>query len=145
MIPPTALDWQKHITAGRKYLKTAGNGLARPTVFNNELIYHLTAMAMENLLVGIWQYHGQMPCDHTLDGLVDGMTQFCRLEKDLADGIKEIGRYDDMCPLVPVRQCAPDDMQIRAMLAVGHQVAEVAKQQVLHPAAEQTLNTHVTL
>ena len=118
----TSLDWQEHIDAGRKYLQTACNGLDRPAVFNNILIYHLAAMAIEKMLVGVWQYHRQMPGDHTLDGLVDGLAGFCPLGKDLADGIKHIGRFDDMCPLVPSRQCAPNDMEIQAMLAVGKQV-----------------------
>ena len=124
------LDWLEHITAGRKYLQTARNGLARPSVFNNKLIYHLTAMAIEKMLVGVFQYHRQMPEDHTLDGLVDGLAHLCPLDKDLADGIKGIGRFDDMCPLVPVKQRTPDDMEIKAMLAVGEQVAAFADEKV---------------
>jgi hypothetical protein len=123
----SSLDWQEHIDAGRKYLQTACKGLDRPTVFNNELIYQLTAMAIEKLLVGVFQYHRKLPADHTLDGLVDGLAGICPLGRELADGIKLIGRFDDMCPLVPPRRCAPDDLEIRAMLAVGKQVAAFAQ------------------
>lgn len=129
----TVLDWQEHIDAGRKYLKTAGSGLARPSVFNNELIYQLTAMAVEKLLVGVFQYHHKLPADHTLDGLVDELALFCPLDRALADGIKALGRYDDMCPLIPVNRIVPDDMQIKAILAVGSQVAAFAAQQVGQP------------
>lgn len=137
MTPSTSLDWQEHIDTGRSFLKTAGNGLTRPTVFTNELIYQITAMAIENLLVGVWQYHRQMPVDHTLDGLVDGLAQFCPLKSDLAESIKEIGRFDDMCPLVPVHKSIPDDQEIRAILAVGQQVAEFAAQQIQRPIQER--------
>jgi hypothetical protein len=123
----SSLDWQDHIDAGRKYLQTACKGLNRPAVFNNELIYHLTAMAIEKLLVGVFQYHRKLPEDHTLDGLVDGLAGICPLGRELADGIKHIGRFDDMCPLVPPRRSAPDDLEIRAMLAVGKQVAAFAQ------------------
>lgn len=129
----SALNWHEHIKAGRKYLKTAINGLARPVVFNNELIYHLTAMAIEKLLVGVWQYHQQMPTDHTLVGLVEELVKFCPMDKDLADGIKETGRFDDMCPLVPVNRSIPNDMQIKTMLAVGQQMAVFAEHQVRYP------------
>ena len=129
----SALNWQEHITAGRKYLETASNGLTRPVVFNNELIYHLTAMAIEKLLVGVWQYHQQMPADHTLNGLVDGLVKFCPMDKDLSDGIKETGRFDDMCPLVPVNRSIPNDIQIKAMLAVGQQMAIFAEHQIRGP------------
>lgn len=123
------LDWQEHVDAGRKYLKTARNGLNRPSIFNNELIYQLTAMAIEKLLVGVYQFHQQMPVDHTLDGLVDDLASICPLDKELGESIKGIGRFDDMCPLVPVNRTTPNDMQIKAMLAVGRQVEVFADKQ----------------
>lgn len=123
-------DWQDHIDAGYKYLQTARNGLDRPSVFNNELIYHLTAMAIEKMLVGIYQYHRQMPADHTLGGLVDDLATICAMDKDLGERIKHLARFDDMCPLVPVNRSIPDNMQIKAILAVGGQVAAFAKQQI---------------
>lgn len=130
MTSETHLEWQDHIDAGLKYLQTARNGLDRPSVFNNELIYHLNAMAIEKLLVGIYQYHQQIPVDHTLDGLVDDLAAICAMDKDLGERIKALARFDDMCPLVPVNRATPDNTQIRAMLAVGGQVAAFAEQQV---------------
>ncbi len=123
MQPSNNLGWQDHIDAGRRYLKTAQNGLKRPSVFNNALIYQLTAMAVERLLIGIFGYHCKMPADHTLDGLVDELTLFCPLQKELGEQIKALARFDDMCPLVPVKSCIPDDLEIRELLGVGQQVA----------------------
>lgn len=128
MKQPLTQDWQNHIDTGRSFLQTARNGLKRPSVFNNELIYHLIAMAIEKLLVGVYQFHRQMPVDHTLDGLVDDLATICPLDKDLGEQIKGLGRFDDMCPLVPVNRKIPDVMQIQAMLAIGGQVATFADQ-----------------
>ena len=130
MTHATILGWQEHMESGRRYLKTASNGRARPAVFTPELIYQVTAMAIEKLLVGIWQYHGQMPGDHTLEGLVDGLEPICPLEKDLAEDVKALGRFDDMCPLVPVNKHIPTDLEIQGMLAVARQVAAFACRQV---------------
>jgi hypothetical protein len=121
------LNWQEHIAAGRKYLSTAVNGLSRSSVFTNDLVYQLTAMAIEHLLAGVYLFHGQMPTDHTLDGLVDGLAPYCSLDTQLAEGIKRLNQYDDMCPLVPVRRIVPDDTAIKAILALGKQVAEFVK------------------
>jgi len=118
----SALDWQEQIDTGRRYLNTAVNGQARRSVFNNALVYQLTAMAIEKMLVGVYQYHRKMPEDHTLDGLVDGLDAICPLSRNLAESIKGIGRFDDMCPLIPVKRSIPDDVEIKAMLAVGQQV-----------------------
>jgi len=132
MLKPAALDWQSHIDAGQSYLKTAQSGLKRPSVFNNALIYQITTMAVEQLLIGVYQFHNQMPADHTLEGLVDDLTAICPIEKELADHIKAIGQFDDMCPLVPVNRRIPDDTEIQSILSVGHQVAAYSMNQV-HP------------
>jgi hypothetical protein len=128
MAPPTALDWQWHIESGCKFLKTASNGRSRPAVFTPALIHMLTAMAVEQFLVGLWQFYHQMPEDHTLDGLVDGLIRFCPLEKRLAEGIKAMARFDDMCPLVPINQHIPTDGDIQTMLTVAQQTAAFAQQ-----------------
>jgi hypothetical protein len=117
------LNWQEHIASGRKYLSTAVNGLSRPSVFSNDLVHQLTAMAIEHLLAGVYLFHGKMPTDHTLDGLVEGLAPFCPLDIQLAEGIKHLNQYDDMCPLVPVGRVVPDEAAIKAILAVGKQVA----------------------
>lgn len=122
--------WNDHIQRGSKYLKTARNGRARPAVFNNELIFQLAAMAIENLTVGVSQYYHQMPTDHTLSGLVAALSTVCPMDAELADRIKAIEQSDDMCSLTPVLRSAPSDMVVRGILDVGRQVAGFAKQHV---------------
>lgn len=122
--------WQDHILTGCKYLKTASNGRSRPGVFNNELIFQLTAMAIEKLIVGVCHYHRLMPFDHTLSGLVEGLTPVCRLDAGLADRIKRIEQRDDMCALTAASRDAPSDMDVQGILEVGRQVANFAKQHV---------------
>lgn len=122
--------WHEHILAGSKYLKTATNGRSRSGVFNNELIFQLAAMAIENFIVGVSQYHRQMPVDHTLSGLVEALSPVCPMEAELADRIKAIEQIDDMCALTPVHRSVPSDMAIHGILEVGRQVAGFARQHV---------------
>lgn len=130
MTPTLKPDWQNHIETGNSYLKTARNGLKRPMVFNNELIYQLTAMAIEKFLVGVHQFHRQMPADHTLDGLVNDLAGLCHLDRDLAEGVKSLGRMDNMCPLTPANRIHLSDIQIKVVLDLGEQVADFAHDQV---------------
>ena len=122
--------WQDHLRDGRKYLKTARNGLSRPAVFNNELIFQLAAMAIEKLIVGLCQYHRQMPTDHTLSGLVERLAPVCPIDPALAGEIRRIEQIDDLCTLTPVHRQAPSDMDIQYILDVGRRVAVFAKQNV---------------
>ena len=133
----SSLDWQEHLEAGRRYLRAAVNGQARKSVFNNTLTHQLTAMAMEHLLVGVYYYHQKMPEDHTLDGLVDGMLSFCSMSSVLAAEIKSVGRYEELCPMVPVNPWVPNDMEIQAILSIGRRVAGFAYVQVKQSATQK--------
>lgn len=122
--------WQDHLQSGYQYLKTANKGLARPTVFNNELIFQLAAMGIEKLIAGVCQYHHKMPCDHTLSGLVTDLADVCPIDPDLVERIKRLERIDDMCTLSPERRTPPDSKDIRELLAVGDAVVRFTRQTV---------------
>jgi hypothetical protein len=122
--------WQGFIQAGREYLKTASNGVSRPTVFNNELIFQLAAMAIEKLIVGLAHYHHQMPVDNTLSGLVESLSAVCPLDPEMADRIRQIESIDDMCALNVQHREPPGDDATREILAVGKEVAEFVDQYV---------------
>jgi hypothetical protein len=115
-------DWEDHITAGRKYLKTACNGPARPAVFNNELIFQVASMAIERLIVGLSQFHHRMPVDHTLSGLVAELAPICAMPNDLAERIRAIEVIDDMCSLSPTPRTPPSQTAVQEILAVGREV-----------------------
>jgi hypothetical protein len=126
--------WQEHICHGRQYLKTADRGLSRPTVFNNDLIYQLAAMAMEQLLVGLWQFHHRMPPDHTLTGLVEGLPPFCILENDLVEKIMQLDRWEDMCSLTAAWRPVPDESEVSELLCATRRLADFA---ALHTSTQQ--------
>lgn len=128
MLIQSISSWEENVLAGRKYLDTAVKGLDRPSVFNNELIFQLTAMAIEKMIVGMYQYHRHMPFDHTLSGLVEGLASVCPVEAGLAERIKQVEQIDNMCTLAPVRRTEPSVGDIQLVLAVGREVAGFVKQ-----------------
>lgn len=117
--------WRNFLDNGRRYITTARKGLNRPEVFNNDLVLQLTAMAMENLLVSVWQYHGRMPGDHTLSGLVAGMVDFFPVDARLVDGIKQVEGFDDICALMPSHRRSPSERDIASMLENGEHLADL--------------------
>lgn len=120
-------DWRIHLDNGSRYMETARKGMRRPEVFNNDLILQLTAMAMESLLVSVWQYHGRMPCDHTLSGLVDGLAEFCPLEDKFIDSVKQIESFDDICALMPGIRRSPSDADITRLLDNGESLSRLVR------------------
>jgi hypothetical protein len=128
-------DWQDHVRDGFQYLKTAGNGLNRREVFNNELIFQLAAMGIEKIMTGICQYHGRMPTDHTLSGLVEALKTVCALDEDLAAMIVRLEHMDDMCALSTERRKPPGDQDIQVALLAGREVTGWARRHVPLKAA----------
>lgn len=120
-------DWRIHLDNGQRYMHTARKGLRRPEVFTNDLILQLTAMAMENLLVSVWQYHGRMPCDHTLSGLVDGLADFCPLEEKFVHSVKQVESFDDICALLPQFRRSPSDADITLLLENGEALSSFVR------------------
>ena len=119
----SAMDWRGHIEAGQKFLRTALNGRLRKPAFTNELIFQITMMAIENFLVGIWQYHRHMPTDHTLSGLVNGLKDLCPVDGHLAAAITELELDENMCSLIPMPPPVFDDNKINAVTAIGRDLA----------------------
>ncbi len=115
-------DWHDHIEAGRRYLRTAVNGRSRNAVFNNELVFQLAAMAVEQLMAGLMQYYRQMPVDHTLSGLAADLAEVCPLDATLAARIRAIETADDMCTLTVTHRAPPANVAIDEVLAVGREI-----------------------
>lgn len=133
-------SWHEHVLAGRKYLKAARKGRARPAVFNNELLFQMAAMAIENLMVGVCQYHQEMPGDHTLSGLLAALHPVCPMDRELADKIRAIESKEDMCALTAHHREPPNDADIKEILAVGGDVVVFVNRhtpwdRIIHTAA----------
>lgn len=140
----SSMDWRGHFEAGEKFLQAALNGRLKKSVFTNELIFQITMLAIENLLVGIWQYHGRMPTDHTLGGLVSGMEDFCPMDADLSAAIMELELDENMCALVPATSTVYDDAKIDNTTSVGRHVFQFAQSRLTNRTGkmvrpEQTL------
>jgi hypothetical protein len=119
--------WNDHVQSGCQYIQAARRGLSRPAVFNNELIFQLAAMGIEKIVAGLCQYHRQMPCDHTLSGLVAELAGVCPIDPTLVERINHIERRDDMCTLTPERRTPPSDADVQEVLAAGQAVVRFAR------------------
>lgn len=122
--------WHAPLREGVQYLTTAGSGLKRRAVFTNEVIFQLAAMGIERIIVGVCQYFGGMPSDHTLSGLVDALAGVCPLDDELAALVKRIEAIDDMCALAPERRAPPGDIDVELALLAGREVTAFARRQV---------------
>ena len=122
--------WKEQMLAGRQYLRTAERAVKRPAVFNNELIFQLAAMAMENIIAGMCQYYQRMPTDHTLTGLLSDLAQVCPVDDQLATDIGHIQAMENMCALTPARHEPPTNGTIDKALTAAMELARLADRHV---------------
>jgi hypothetical protein len=134
-------DWHDHVRAGAQYIQTAVGGLQRREVFTNELVFQLAAMGIEKIIVGLCQYYGRMPSDHTLSGLLTDLAAVRPLDEALAERVRRVEMIDDMCTLDAERRIPPGDIEVQLALLTGREVAVFARQHVpwdaIGPLAER--------
>ena len=128
-------DWPDHFKHGLRYMDIARKGCGKPEVFSNDLILQLTAMAVENILVSIYQYHGQLPADHTLSGLVENMAGFCPVTVVVCNLVKQIESYDDLCCLISTRRKSLSNDDISSLLKNGMHLVQFAQRRLPKHAA----------
>ncbi|MBI5549997.1 MAG: hypothetical protein HY911_00725 [Desulfobacterales bacterium] len=132
-------DWANYIQEGRHYLMTAHNGHKRNTVFNNELVGNLIGLSLEKLLVGLCLYHGFLPADHTLTGIVAEVHRRCPLDPSLMDGIRALDRVQNLCALDVQAACAVGDRQIEALLTMNEHIAVFVEKNIGQAPADRAV------
>lgn len=122
MAEETSKGWEVFIQQGRQYMKTAVGGIKRRSVFTNDLLYNIVAMAIEKYFMGFFQYHGQMPENHTLSDLVQGVEKITLLDRGLSEGLLNMDRFQEICAWDTYRRQKPNEEDIEAFLKLGMDV-----------------------
>lgn len=127
-------DWRQYIKEGGQYLNTAVNAARdRPTVFTPEILYNLTAMAIEKFLMGFLMYHGDMADNHTMADLLRSVERHVEVTPEFAERLLVLDSFQEICDLdtYKIRKPTPEDIVM--ILAIGHEVKVFVSEHVAGP------------
>ncbi len=127
-------DWRQYIREGGQYLSTAMNAARdRPAVFTPEILYNLTAMAIEKFLMGFLMYHGDMADNHTMADLLRSVERHVKVTPGFAERLLVLDSFQEICDLdsYKIRKPTPEDIVM--ILAIGQEVKLFVAEQVAGP------------
>jgi hypothetical protein len=115
--------WRQYLADGEKYLAWAvGAAARRRDVFTPGIIYNVTAMAIEKLIMGFLMHHGALAENHTMRDLLSALEQVAGPQPQFADDFRYIDSFQDICDLEGYRRRDPTWEEIPRVLACGELV-----------------------
>lgn len=118
-------DWRQYLKEGEQYLATAVGGAARRgDVFTPEILYNITAMAIEKLIMGYLMSRGDLADNHTMGDLLDAVERNAGPQPELAVKLRYLDGYQELCDIDTFRHDAPDSADIEEILAIGQMVKD---------------------
>jgi len=124
-------DWRKYLKEGEQYLATAmGAAERRSDVFTPEILYNITAMAIEKLIMGYLMSRGDLADNHTMGDLLDAVERNAGPQPELAAKLRFLDGYQEICDIDTFRHDAPDPSDIPEILAIGQMVKDFVDERV---------------
>jgi hypothetical protein len=78
-------------------MKTVEKSAEGKNIFTPVIIYNMSAMAIEKLLMGVLILHGDLPYSHTLGGMADFAKNIVGLDDKLVNDMSIMGEMQMIC------------------------------------------------
>lgn len=123
--------WRQYITEGEQYLRCAQNAARkRAEVFTPVILYNLTTMAIEKLLMGFLMFHGALAENHTMVDIMNAVERITGPQPQLAEEFRYLDSFQEICDLDAYNRREPDLDEIPKILACGGKIREFTMQAI---------------
>jgi len=124
-------DWRQYIKEGGQYLHTAHEAAERRAeVFTPEILYNLTAMAIEKFIMGYLMSRGDLADNHTMRDLVEALERNAGPQPELGAKLRYLDGFQEICDLETYSRKPALPENIPEILAIGQMVREFVVQRV---------------
>jgi hypothetical protein len=126
--------WEEFLHDGEAYLKTATAAYQKKNpIFTSEILYNLTAMAVEKFVMAALMQRGTMPYNHTMVDLVEAMENtFPGKMTDLGAGLLEMDKYQEICDLDGFKITPPEMEKISGMLKLADRMQTLVTEELVY-------------
>lgn len=118
------------------YLKTLEKSLQRKSRFSNELLYQITAMSIEKLLVSLLASYGMNATHHTPIALIKEANGIQPLPPSMTATAQLIGRFESICSISGFGYKIPNDDELRRMIVGLIEIRDYVAARVSPPAQQ---------
>lgn len=118
-------EWPLYLEDGEKYLQVSLRAAdSSRGVFTPAIIYNVTAMAIEKLLMGFLMYHGTLPENHTMQDLLAAVERVAGPQPQFAESFRYMDSFQEICSMEGYQRREPTWEEIPAILACGRKVRQ---------------------
>ena len=114
------------IAYARDYSKTV-SGAHMKQRFSNDILYNLTAMAIEKYLTGFLQSRNYIPVSHTLEHLGSDTGKYIDVDYELINKLKWMDSFQQICSMDYLIKAEPNNDEISHMLEILNEVKSVVE------------------
>jgi len=113
-------NWRDYQRDGEQFLKTALQAHAKGRkAFSGDTLYNLTCMAIEKYIMAFLMKHGDLAENHTMGDLLYSLNKHCGDVGDLADKLRYLDTFQEICDLENYVVRIPDENDIKRILEIG--------------------------
>lgn len=118
-------DWRNYIKEGEQYLQTALKAAEkRKEVFTPEILYNITAMAIEKFIMGYLMFHGDLAENHTMADLVYALERHAGSQPELKEKLLYLDSFQEICDMLAANYRSPKPEELPKVLTIGQEVKD---------------------
>jgi hypothetical protein len=116
-------NWQEYWRDGEQFLRTAVNALAKGRrVFTPEILYNITAMAIEKYIMAFLMINGDLAENHTMGDLATALERHTGPLPDLISQLHYLDSFQEICDIETSHYVQPTTEQIAGIVHIGQEV-----------------------
>jgi hypothetical protein len=124
MIETKQASYEEFLIEGKQYLKTATNGASKPEKFSADILYNIISMSIEKFIMAYLVKCKNLPFNHTLQDLLEGLKVVTSVDKELEDRLMHLNGFQEICTINYAERKIPSNDEISYMISTGNMVAE---------------------
>ena len=118
-------NWQDYRRDGEQFLHTALMARKKDKKhFTPEILYNLTGMAIEKLIMAYLMKNGDLADNHTMGDLLTSLERHTGRQPELAEKLRFLDSFQEICDLEAYSVKIPTEEDTDVILAIGEEIRE---------------------
>ena len=118
-------NWQEYRRDGEQFLHTAMMARKKNKKhFTPEILYNLTGMAIEKLIMAYLMKNGDLADNHTMGDLLTALERHAGSQPELAEKLHYLDSFQEICDLEAYSVKIPTQEDTEVILAIGQKISD---------------------
>lgn len=118
-------NWQEYRRDGEQFLHTALMARKKNKKhFTPEILYNLTGMAIEKLIMAYLMKNGDLAENHTMGDLLTALERHAGSQPELAEKLRYLDSFQEICDLEAYSVRIPTQEDTEVILAIGQKISD---------------------